>query len=252
MPFQKSSPLVVLVDEPLALASETSRLVPWVSDPIDARRWQSFQLNVQYEAANTGPPANTGLITLEWGDTSTFTNLLQRHSYEINSKNSTDCGPTVISDGMYGPWLRFGTGAGAGAASTMSLTLYGSNRPAQRPRIAEIGAVTANGISTDRVLCRHVAAVAANTTVYRNVRLGAGAAVLHVATGAAGGPWDLHLFTPSGGVNDGRVWSVRGHPALGEITPRLALPRRVLTLRIINTHATVAGSCDITLIAEDN
>ena len=229
----------VLVDNPALLAVELNRSTSggFTSGAIDARRYQSFQMSVQYEAANAGPPANTMLLDLEWADDSSFSNVLHNQVYEINSFLSTDCGRTHITDAMHGPFMRYHAEPGNGAASTTSLVLYGSSRQIDTPRVQENGDTDATGLGVDRCLLAIVAeTITPATNLERNCRLSSGPATLIAQTGAGGGSHDIVLYPPSLGI-DFRGYSVNIPAGINNVVEKIALPRRALALFVNNNGA---------------
>lgn len=242
-------PIVTASDNPMLIALELNTAIPLTSAAVDVRRWSSFVLSVQYEAANAGPPANTGIVTLEWGDTAGFGNIVGRQTLEINSVNTTDCGRTVITDRHYGPFMRYSLAAGAGAASTFTLVLYGSNRIVDFAQCYETAGVPARGMSTDNVDLWIGQVVAFGVTLSRNVRIGSGMAVLHVNFTGAGGPWNIVAFSPALGA--GQPFFQRTGLAVGsESSYSWALPRRALTFQVTNASGAANGNAFVTLTKE--
>lgn len=242
-------PIVTAADNPMLIGLEFNNQAPFTSTAIDVRRWSSFTMSVQYEAANVGPPANTGIVTLEWGDTAGFGNIVGRQTYEINSVNSTDCGRTIITDRHYGPFMRYSVAAGQGAASTATLVLYGSNRIVDFAQCYETANVPARGLSTDNVDLWMALVVAFGVTVSRNVRIGSGQAVLHVNFSGAGGPYNLSMYSPA--IGAATPFFQRTGLAVGsESTYTFTLPRRALTIQITNTSGAANGNAFVTLTKE--
>lgn len=244
---------VGLIDRPNQIGLELNHLVPFTTGVVDARPFQSFQLSVQYEAPNAGPPGRTCRVTLEWGDTSGFSNITHSQEYEINSVNSTDCGRTIITDRMHGAFMRMSFAAGNGAASTITLVLYGSTRPVDRARVAEIGATPGRGMSIDNTLVLANGTIGPGVTVNRNVRLGRGPASLHYNFRIAGGPFNVILYSPYlRSLAASHVYLTHNNIALGtERMTLLYLPRRCLTLQIDNTAGAGTADYDLSLVEDD-
>jgi hypothetical protein len=224
-----------LVDSPELLDTISASQVPFTGTMVDVTAFQSFQLLVQYEAANAGPPANTCIMQISWWDAAEV-NEIWRQTYELNSINSTDCGPTRIVDAMHGEKMQISFIAGNGAASTASYLLWGSNRSVDTPRVEEFGDVDARGLGTDRALLQTTTlSVGGGATVRRNVRLGSGFAVFMFGGGATSTSYDVLLHSPEQGSGN-RVYSANftGTPA---VVQTLALPRRALTFVVINNDA---------------
>lgn len=244
---------VGLIDRPNQIGLELNRTVPFTTGVQDVRGFQSFQLSVQYEAPNAGPPARTCRVTLEWGDTLGFSNITHAQEYEINSTNSTDCGRTIITDRMHGAFMRMSFAAGNGAASTITLVLYGSTRPVDRARVAEIGATPSRGMSTDNTLLLVNGTIGPGVTINRNVRLGRGPATLHYNFRIAGGPFNVILYSPYlRSVLAAHSYLVHNNVPLGtERSTSLHLPRRVLTCQIDNTGGAGTADFDLSLVEDD-
>lgn len=244
------SPESLAVDNPTLLAFEFARTVPFTGSAIDVRKYVSYVLSIQYDAANAGPPPNTAEVTLEWGDTASFGNILKRRTIEFHSVNSTDCGKTVVTDPVGGPFMRYSLRAANGPASTVSLVLYGSSRPVDKLRIQELGPTINAGMSTDRWLSTGLTAlVAAGATLRINVRIGSGMAWIFLRPAAAGGPWSINLKVPS--MPDGFPFTFTGIAASQEVKDRLMLPLRCMIWEFTNNHATTAGQVRYALVAED-
>jgi hypothetical protein len=225
---------ITLRDNPVLIDIGLNQLVPFTGTVVGVSQYQSFILSVQYEAANAGPPQNTGVITLEWGDTAAFGNVLGRQTYEINSVNTTDCGRTTIVDRHAGPFMRVLGAAGNGAASTATYVLYGSYRPVDTPRVYELGPTIANGLSTDLVALWLGRVAGAGLTIANTARIGTGAAILQLSFSAAGGPYNVSLISPQQGA--ARPFFQRTGLAVGgEFTYQIQLPRRALYISITNT-----------------
>lgn len=244
-------PAIAVVDAPEVIETITGQGVPFTSGAFDVRRWASFHLNIGYEAPNAGPPANTGVVALEWGDDNVFTNVITKHEYEINSINSTDCGMSQISDGHYGPFMRYALNAGAGAGSTFSGVILGSNRPFTKTRSMERAPTGNRGLSNDRFLVLFSEVVGAGVVIQRNVRLGVGPGTIHINSFAGAGPFDVSLHTPQYGLNGGRVFSALAIAAPQSQTYQLTMPRRVTCLRVANNGG-AAVTVLVTLIIDDN
>lgn len=244
-------PAIAVVDQPDLIWIVLNQAIPHTSAVFDVRRWASFQLSIQYEAANAGPPANTGVVTIEWADTNAFVNILTRHTYEINSLNSTDCGRTSISDGMQGPFMRMSLAVGNGAASTFTAVMYGSNRPFTRSRAHELAATTLRGISTDRHTVIFNDNVGAGATVDRNARIGLGRATILIIAGTTGGPLDVLLHSPQLTLSGGRCYQRLGIAANTTVTDQITLPRRCQTLRLSNTGG-AAMTVRVAVTADDS
>jgi len=247
------SPESVLVDSPKLLAVELNRTTSggFTSGAIDVRRYQSFQMSVQYEAANTGPPANTMLLDLEWADDASFSNVLYNHVYEINSFLTTDCGRTHITDAHHGPFMRYHCEPGNGAASTVSLVLYGSNRQVEKARLQENGDTDATGLGVDRTILYVLAeTITPAVNLERNLRLAAGPAIVTIQTGAGGGSHDVVLYTPSLGIN-ARVYSANIPAGINNRHEKISLPRRALTL-FVNNNGAANSTFWMTVTADDD
>lgn len=229
-----------LVDSPQLIDLALNAALPFVGPILDMRQWQSFLLSIQYEAANVAPPQNTGIVTLRWWDTAAKGNELGRQIWEINSVNQTDCGRTVITDQVRGPFMTVELSVGNGAASTMTYVLYGSNRPTDRSRVTELAPTAVAGPSSDRSIL-----------VYRNnllpagltklaCRLGIGAATLNIGIGGAGGNINLRLYSPQL-INTSpfpTFYSRSGMVGGNEFHEPITLPRRVLVAELNNTGGT--------------
>lgn len=228
---------VGLIDRPQLIATEVNRSVAagqFESGLIDVRPFTSFSMKIQYEAANAGPPANTGIVELLWTD-GVAANVLYGQAYEINSINSTDCSQTQIADAMYGPFMFYRLDAGNGAGSTFDLLLYGSTRPRDTPKAQEFGDSAAAGYGIDRTLMIFNTTIAAGATVRKNCRLGSGPARLVLQTLAGGGPHDISLHSPQLGALNGRPYVNVVPAGANEVVAALTLPRRVMTLVVTNT-----------------
>lgn len=246
-------PIVALSDNPQLIAFGFSNQVPFSQFVIDVRRWASFILSVQYEAANVAPPQNTAVMRLRWWDTSGMGNELARQDYEINSVNTVDCGRTLISDAMRGPFMSIDFLAGNGAASTLTYTLYGSNRGSDKTRATELGPTATSGISTDRVplVFRQNGLVAGLTKLA--CRLGVGPAILSIGIGGAGGAISLRLYSPfliTTGIAP-TFYSRTGMAGGFEIREAINLPRRVLVAELNNTGGTTPDF-NMSIIEADN
>jgi hypothetical protein len=217
--------------------------VPFTGTPVDVSLYGSYILAVQYEAAFAAPPAATAIITLEWGDTITFNNLLYRQTVEINSINSADCGRSLCQDKMYGPFMRVSAAPGNLAASTVTLILYGSYRTfTGSMRCRELGPTDAVGASTDNTRVLFAGNIAGGGgTASLNVRLGSGQSGILSQIGTAafgGGQVSMLLHSPALGVN-ARFWQRNYGAPNGQNLDIAVLPRRALTLQLTNTDATV-------------
>lgn len=236
-------PATTLVDQPELIVEEFGAVVPSTGTAIDVRRWQSFQAQAFYNAANVGPPGNTAILRFRWADSLAFNNILHLQHYEINAVASTDCGEVTISDGMYGPFMRYNLAAGNGAASTMDLRVFGSNRPFTQSRAHELALVGARGISADRHLVIHDGNLGIGGTVYRNVRMGIGPAKILIVVAGPGGPVDVILHSPELGLSGGRCYQRQAIAAGTTVLEAFTLPRRVQALRLTNA----SGAADITV-----
>ena len=217
-----------------------NRLVPFTDTAVDVSLYGSYYLAIQYEAANAGPPANTAIITLEWGDTIGFSNTLYQQTIEINSIFTTDCGRAIIQDKMYGPFMRVSAAAGNGAASNVTLVLYASYRTfTGSMRCRELGPTPAVGLSTDNCRVLFAGNVGAGATVRVNVRLGSGETHIFSQIGTAAfaaGRVDTFLHSPALGVN-ARFWQQAFLAPSTQFMDLIELPRRALTLQLTNTDA---------------
>lgn len=245
-------PAIAVVDQPALLTLILNQGVPHTSTPIDVRRWASFQLAIQYEAANAGPPANTGIVTIEWGDTAGFNNVLARHVYEINSANSTDCGRSVITDGMYGPFMRLTLGAGNGAGSTFTAVMYGSNRPYFQTRAGELATVHTRGMSSDRHILIHADNIPASGVDYRNARLGVGVATIMVRVAGTGGPISVLVHSPQLGIVGGQIYNQLAVASGTTLIDRITIPRRVQAVQLVNSSGANAVTVRVTITMDND
>lgn len=241
-----------LIDDPAVLEEVTSAAVPRSGAIIDVRRWQSYTLFIQSEAADAGPPANVLLFEVQWSETSTMGTFPQAQHWTVNSLLSTDCGPTYIRGPMDGAFMRINVFGGATSIGPVTYKLVGSHRPLTDHRAFEVGPTADRGLSKNLILARMTDSVAAATTVERNVRIGPGPAMMHTRFGTAGGTWDVFLYEPQRGATTGVIWAADNLAAGSSEVFRLSLPRAALTLRVVNDHATNSGSPRITLVTDNN
>jgi hypothetical protein len=243
----------IAVDNPVTLLSGTAQdTTPFYTSALfDTRRYLSYQLYIEYNAANAGPPGNTLIVRLEWYSDLLGGALLHQNELEINSMNSTDCGPVIITDSMHGAFMRLVMFTGNGPNSTATFRLVGSNRPQANLRIVEIGDGGSAGQGSDQalVLLGNISVPAATTT-RRNCRLGHGRATFFVRTSAAGGPWGIDLHSPDIGSTL-PYWTANVPAGANFITTPITAPRRALTLVIANTHATLAGIIWVSLVVDN-
>jgi hypothetical protein len=240
---------ITVKDNPTLIGFVFSTAIPVTTSIGDVRQYQSFTLSAQYEAPLAGPPANTCIVTIEFGDSAAFGNILSRQTYEINSVFSTDCGRTTIIDNMAGPFMRILLAAGFGVASTVTWVLYGSYRTVSAPRFFELGTTPARGMSTDLIVLQFAQVLAFGVAQARNVRAGTGLATLHCNFTGAGGPYNISLFAPS--IGAGTPFFQRSALASGsESTFQFMIPRRVLSMNILNSSAGSNGNGFVSLTME--
>lgn len=230
---------VTIAESQLTLVEQQfNRLGPFTTNVIDVSLFASYYLSAQYEAANAGPPANTGVITLEWGDTALFNNVLYRQTIEINSVNTTDCGRSIIQDRMYGPFMRTSVAAGNGAVSTFTLLIYAGFRPFVGSMRCRELAPNPIGLSTDNTRLSVRQIVNAGSTVSLNVRLGTGMSSIFVLNDStpytAGTTLSGLLYSPELTVNR-RFWQRTFTTVNQTFSDQVNLPRRALTLQLDNT-----------------
>lgn len=240
---------ITVRDNPTLIGFQFSTAIPVTTNIGDVRQYQSFTLSIQYEAPAAGPPASTCILTIEWGDTAAFGNILGRQTYEINSVFSTDCGRTNIVDNMSGPFMRISLAAGLGAASTVTWVMYGSYRTVSAPRFYELGVTPARGMSTDLVCLQVGNVLGAGATITRNVRAGVGLATLHINFSGPGGPYNFSLFVPSIGLG-APFFQRTGLGVASESTFQFMMPRRVLSLSTTNSSGVNNGNVFTTLTME--
>ena len=231
----------ILTDNPKLLAVELNRTatlgIGFTSGVIDVRRYQSFQMSVQWEAANAGPPANTMYLDLEWADDAAFSNVLHNQVFEINSFLSTDCGRTHIVDGHHGPFMRYHCEPANGGTSTVTLVLYGSSRPVENPRLQENGDADATGLGVDRtILICDAVTITPAANLERNCRIASGSGTVIIQTGAGGGSHDVVLYSPDIGIG-ARYYTSNIPAGINNVVERISLPRRAMALFVNNNGA---------------
>lgn len=232
-------PIVALSDNPQLIGFGLSGQIPYSQSVLDVRQWSSFILSAQYEAANVAPPQNTAVCRLRWWDAVGMGNEVDRQDYEINSVNTTDCGRTLLSDAMRGPFMSIDFLAGSGAPSTLTFVLFGSNRAATRSRATELGPTLVKGIATDRMpfLFRSNPLPAGLTKLAARMCLGE--ATVSIGIGGAGGPVNIRMYSPAQFAGAGNpAWYSRSGMAVGfEVHEAVIFPRRVQVIEINNTGA---------------
>jgi hypothetical protein len=246
-------PVVALSDNPQLISLGLNGQIPYSSAVIDVRRWASFVLSAQYEAPNVAPPQNTAIVRLRWWDSAGMGNEVARQDYEINSVNTVNCGRSLISDAMRGPFMSLDFLAGAGAASTLTYVLYGSNRGSDKTRATELGGLDTVGDSADRVpfLFRQNGLVAGLTKLA--TRLALGPATLSIGVGGAGGAISLRIYSPYLiGTGVAPTYITRTGMTGGfEVREQITLPRRVLVVELNNTGGTTPDF-GMSIIVGDN